>query len=221
MQNFDFGGPAQLGIWSEVKLKYSEDEEGGFCGKKFDYTFDYVICPLKPRLLPEAAARIGFDERKLQRKAESLGFNLASRDGDLFREDYPSGPQRIVEVMTSSTSGGNKEKGTTIQNAFRRALLGEEHDATSINYRLIWARMASQLIVKSQIAQARGGKAIWVLQDSLAQYISKTTNLTLRNLISAVLKGINLLSLKDAEACNKRGPLALEKEHLYAGDIER
>lgn len=218
-QNFDFGKSAHLGIWSEVKLKYSEDEEGRFSGKKFDYTFDYVICPLGPRRLSEAAASLGFEERKLQRQAETLGFCLGLRDGELFIEDYPCGPPLIVEVMTSSTSGGNKQKGTTIQNAFRRAILGEPHDAPGINYRQIWARMVSQLIVKSQIGKAWGGRAIWVLQDSLVNYISETTDLNLRALISTALGEVNLLSLKYLEECHQGGILALEEENLYAGKI--
>lgn len=42
--------------------------------------------------------------------------------------------------------------------------------------------MASQLIVKSEIARAWGGCAIWVIQDELANYIRKNTGLRLDEL---------------------------------------
>jgi hypothetical protein len=217
---FGFASSQRVGVWTEVKLKYAED--GGKDdenSKTFDYTFDYVISPLGPKPLAEAAAGVGFSEKKLQKKAEELGFMLASRNGVLFFEDYPVGPPQIVEVMTSSTSGGNKQKGTTIQNAFRRAVLGQSHEAPGINYRQIWARMVSQLIVKSQIGKAWGGRTIWVLQDALTDYISQTTNLNLKKLIFVALREVNILSLRYAKQRDVAGTLLLEENNLYAGEI--
>ncbi|MGI9057395.1 MAG: hypothetical protein ACR2H5_02350, partial [Ktedonobacteraceae bacterium] len=49
----------------------------------------------------------------------------------------------IIEIMTSSTSGGNKDKGTTISGAFQDAILGRSHRGPDINYRQVWARMVS------------------------------------------------------------------------------
>ena len=48
----------------------------------------------------------------------------------------------------------------------------------------MWARMASQLIVKSEIANAWGGCAIWVVQDALVDYMNRKTGLRLDELRS-------------------------------------
>jgi len=148
------------------------------------------------------------------------GYTLARRNNCTYVEEYPDGLPLIIEVMTSSTSGGNKAKGTTIQNAFRQAILGKPQASPGINYRQIWARMVSQLIVKSQIGKAWGGQTIWVLQDALADYISTTTDLNLRKLISQALKEVNLLTLRyPQEHRQHSGILPLEIGHLYAGQI--
>ncbi len=82
----------------------------------------------------------------------------------LLRERLPDGSHGapiIVEIMTCSTSGGNKGLGTDIQTAFRKALLANQGDAVNcpgINIRQVWARMASQLIVKSEAALAWAAK---------------------------------------------------------------
>lgn len=217
---FGFKPSQRVGIWSEVKVKYTEGGDGEEDdGKTFDYTFDYVITVLAPVKLSDAALRTGLGEKKLQKDAEKLGFLLAARNGVTYIEDYPVGPTNIVEVMTSSTSGGNKDKGTTIQNAFKQAILGLPHQAPGINYRQVWARMVSQLIVKSQIGKAWGGKTMWVLQDSLTNYISHTTDLNLQKLIAVALREVNILSLKYANQKDQTGTYNLEEEHLFAGKI--
>ena len=43
------------------------------------------------------------------------------------------------------------------------------------NYRQVFGRMASQLFAKSEAAEAWGGKAIWIVQDVLLEYIEQTT----------------------------------------------
>jgi hypothetical protein len=148
------------------------------------------------------------------------GYTLARRHGRTYVEEYPDGIPLIIEVMTSSTSGGNKAKGTTIQNSFRQAIMGQEQAAPGINYRQIWARMVSQLIVKSQIGKAWGGQTVWILQDALANYISTTTDLNLRKLISQALKEVNILTLR-YQRDHKDGPgtVPLEVDNLYAGQI--
>ena len=96
----------------------------------------------------------------------------------------------IVEVMTCSTSGGNRREGTDIQAAFKRAVLyamGSVDDvlaAPGVNVRQVWARMASQMIAKSQAALNWGGRTIWVVQDQLANYIDSQTALPLAALKS-------------------------------------
>lgn len=113
-------------------------------------------CPSKEsKPLAEAAKLLGLSELKLIDKLTDLGFTLASRKGTYFLEEFPVGPPLVIEVMTSSTSGGNKAKSTTIQQAFKKAIRREQHQAPGINYRQIWARMVSQLIVKSQIPEYR------------------------------------------------------------------
>jgi hypothetical protein len=211
--------PGKAGVWSEVKIKYSEDSgDDDETDKTFDYTFDYIICSVRPKLLSEAAEQVKMTERKLELILIKNGYTLASRKGRKYIEEYPDGQPLVIEVMTSSTSGGNKAKGTTIQQAFRKAVLGQAHDAPGINYRQVWARMVSQLIVKSQIGKAWGGQTVWILQDALAAYISTTTDLNLRKLISKALKEVNILSLRYVNRL-KPGIRPLEVDNLYAGQI--
>lgn len=108
-------------------------------------------------------------------------------------EDAPYGIPSIIEIMTSSTSGGNKDKGTTISNAFKDAITGQSHRGPGINYRQIWARMLSQLIVKSEVALGWHGKAIWVVQDTLIDYISRSTALNIRDFASEHVSEVNML----------------------------
>lgn len=212
----------KAGVWSEVKMKYTEDgpKEGEESEKSFDYTFDYIICPTRPKPLSEVAASQEVTERKLEAALSKNGYTLARRNGHTYVEEYPDGIPLIIEVMTSSTSGGNKAKGTTIQNAFRQTILGNEQEAPGINYRQIWARMVSQLIVKSQIGKEWGGRTIWILQDALASYISSSTDLNLRKLISNALKEVNIMTLRYSQGRRQRsGTLPLEVDNLYAGQI--
>lgn len=99
-------------------------------------------------------------------------------------------PPVIVEIMTASTSGGNKRKRTDMQSAFCDSVLyvyglrPDNGEAPGVNVRQVWARMASQLIVKSEIANSWGGCAIWVVQNSLINYIDEQTGLRLEELRS-------------------------------------
>ena len=106
-----------------------------------------------------------------------------------YRLDYvlrcKDGPPIIVEVMTASTSGGNKAERTDIKNAFCDAVLysagtlERRRQSPGVNIRQVWARMASQLIVKSEIANSWGGCAVWVVQDALTDYMRQNTGLDL------------------------------------------
>ena len=112
-----------------------------------------------------------------------------------YRLDYvlktDDAPPVIVEIMTASTSGGNKNERTDIQNAFCDAVLYAEGNlpergkSPGVNIRQVWARMASQMVVKSQIANAWGGLTIWVVQDALMNYIRSNTGLRLDELHSS------------------------------------
>ncbi len=111
-----------------------------------------------------------------------------------YRLDYVlnSGDARpvIVEIMAASTSGGNRQDRTDIKNAFCDAVLYAEGNirqrrrSPGVNIRQVWARMASQMIVKSQIASAWCGLAIWVVQDALMAYIRSNTGLRLDDMRS-------------------------------------
>ena len=214
----------KTGVWSELKIKYSECafQNDDDIDKTFDYTFDYVICSTRPKPISEIADAQGCSEQKLHSMLLKNGYTIARRNNQVYVEEYPDGPPIIIEVMTSSTSGGNKAKGTTVQNAFSEAILGVPHIAPGINYRQIWARMVSQLIVKSQIGKAWGGKTVWVLQDALVNYISRTTDLNLKKLITAVLQDVNILSLKLKQTETKCSePVPLQVDNLYAGKIPK
>ena len=96
----------------------------------------------------------------------------------------------IIEIMTCSTSGGNKMNHTDMKSAFKNATLTAKGLNTGdvrslgVNLRQVWARMASQLIAKSEAAIAWGGKTVWIVQDHLANYIRTQTALPLDELHS-------------------------------------
>ena len=210
----------KIAIWAEAKVKYSETNDDDDT-KSFDYTFDYVVASVAPKRIDAIAKELGISERKLQSSLEKTGQILSSRNGSIYMENYPVGKLNIVEIMTSSTSGGNKNKGTTIQQSFINAIKGNEHESPGINYRQVWARMVSQLIVKSQIGSSWGSKTLWIVQDALANYISGSTDLNLQKLISQFSKEVNIVSLKYTEEKDKLGCLKLEVDNLYAGEIPK
>lgn len=204
-----------------MKVKYAgeRDEEDS---SAFDCTFDYVLMPLGKASKAEAIADTGLEWSRLQRYLRNSGHTFALRDGETFIEDFPVGAPVIVEVMTSSTSGGSKRKRSCIPQAFEDSMLGRPHLAPGINYRQVWARMASQLIVKSQAAMAWNGRAIWVLQDLLADYISTGTALDLHKHIAEHTDEVNILAFSYADKyrkAEKSQVVSLGSAVLYAGPI--
>ena len=139
-----YGGLSRSGeyrIWSEVKLVVPR---GGKHGKSrtFDYTFDYVLAGHGSRPVAEVSSIVGKSERVCIALAEDNQYTLTRRKGSMWIDDFPAAPLAIVEVMSSSTSGGNKKKRTQIGMAFEDAMLkGSEHTGPGINYRQVWARM--------------------------------------------------------------------------------
>jgi hypothetical protein len=208
--------------WAEVKMKVgttTEDEQEKF----FDYTFDYVIAGSKKLLVSEAAKMINRSEKATQKIAEDNGFTLAKR-GDLWIENFPAEPVVIVEIMTSSTSGGDKNKRTQVGMAFEDAILDpENHNGPGINYRQVWARMVSQLIVKSQVGIAWNGKTIWLIQDVLANYISSSTALNLSKYLAEQSDEVNILAFGYGKNVNNTSIrdeiIPLEDSIFYAGPI--
>lgn len=221
LEKCGFPKGAEVGIWAEAKVKYTngnEDEDAAV----FDYTFDYVLMPLGRIKQAQAVAESGLEWNILQKNLRESGHTFAQRDGEFYIEDFPVGSPVIVEVMTSSTSGGNKKKRSCIPQAFEDCMLGKPHLAPGINYRQVWARMASQLIVKSQAAMAWKGKTIWVLQDLLADYISSSTALDLHKFIAEHTDEVNILAFSYGDNF-KHTPqsqiVSLDKVVLYSGPI--
>lgn len=222
LEKCGFAQGAEIGIWAETKLKYTienKDEDSSI----FDYTFDYVLMPLGKVNKSQALVDSGMDWNILQKWLLESGHTLSQRDGETYIEDFPVGNPVIVEVMTSSTSGGNKKKRSCIPQAFEDCLLGKTHVAPGINYRQVWARMASQLIVKSQAAIAWNGKTIWVLQDLLANYISNSTALDLHKFVAEHTDEVNILAFSygdNYKNTNYSETVSLDKHILYAGPIQ-
>lgn len=205
-------------VWSEAKMKIetttNEDED-----KYFDYTFDYIIAGSCRKKLSEVADIVGLGFRRTRSEAEKNGFTVAQREGDLWIDDFPSDPIVILEVMASSTAGGNKRNRTQIAMAFEDAILRQDHTGPGINYRQVWARMVSQLIVKSQTALAWGGKTIWLIQDVLADYISSSTALNLQNYISQHPNEVNILAFGYGDLTTPQPMPPLQNATFYAGPI--
>lgn len=153
-----------------------------------------------------------WSELSLRHKTEGSSFNyrldylVRQKTGD----DY--GLPIIIEVMTCSTSGGNKNEGTDISTAFRKSLLTNgisDVQSPGVNLRQVWARMASQLIVKAELSIKWGGRTVWVIQDKLANYINNQTGLDLDYFRSEVLGEVNIISVNSD----------LSSINLYSGPI--
>lgn len=184
-------------VWSEVKMK-CQIADGGKVGH-FDYTFDYVITGRTRRSLEQICDALGYSSSKVSNMLAKNGFTTCRMNGTLYCEDFPAFPLVIVEVMTSSTSGGNKRDRTQIAQLFEDTVLKLNGAATAptgpgINYRQVWARMVSQLLVKSQIGRAWGGSTFWVVQDLLTKYISETTALNFSDFLAQHRDEVNLIS---------------------------
>ena len=195
---------------------------------------DWAVCPR--RLLTFESGLFSQSQRPLAERVLRLaGFSegdrvrvwsevtLSDKKTNVnYRLDYvlrkDDKPPVIVEIMTASTSGGKKENRTDMQSAFCDAVLYAHGLQTSrgrspgVNVRQVWARMASQIIVKSEIANNWGGRAIWVVQDSLLSYMRSNTGLRLDDLRSPNWEPgeVNVVS------ANINNPNDLE---LYAGPV--
>ncbi len=206
--------PTRIGIWPELRVSHKSGD------KQFTYTFDYVLMPLKSVSQINIEKSMGLGWSSIRRTLEKSGYTIARRENTEFVEDFPSGNPLIVEIMTSSTSGGNKTKRSTIPMAVEDAILKTDHLAPGINYRQVWARMVSQLIAKSEVSISWGGKTIWVLQDKLVDYISETTALNVHQFLSEHTDEVNILSLAYQDGFEDNdGVIELSGGMLYAGPI--
>lgn len=113
----------------------------------FEYTFDFLLIPYAP-------GRSGKPDRLL-------------------------GPPYVIEVMTSSTRGGGLTEhmiGTLCFQPQRQLGRGVVRSPYTPNYRQVFERMLGQFFAKSEVAEGWGGKAIWLIQDVLLNYIEQTTD---------------------------------------------
>ena len=214
----------KIGIWPEVKLKTgpperkNEDDEED--ERIFDYTFDYVIMPLDTVSQHDIVKDLGGSWLLWRKVLIASGYTIVRKEGIEYVDNFPVDEPYIIEIMTSSTSGGNKNKRTTIPQSFEDAILGKDHNAPGINKRQVWARMVSQLIVKSQTALAWGGKTLWIVQDNLADYIQVSTALKLKALESNQLAEVNLLSFNYGDFTSTgAGLIELKAKQQYSGPI--
>jgi hypothetical protein len=216
-------------VWSEVKIKtevsndkYDDGDDDDDKMKSFDYTFDYVVSATERKKVVDIASSLALSPESVRKTAEKNGYTVAYRDMEYWIDDFPDGPFVIIEVMTSSTSGGDKKKRTQIAMACEDAILnGMAHNAPGINYRQVWARMVSQLIVKSQVALAWDGRTIWLVQDVLADYISKSTALVLPEYLSEKLDEVNILAVSYGDAISEKTTevIELKETQLFSGVI--
>jgi hypothetical protein len=178
----------ELGVWPEVYLEFQGD------GVEIDYHFDFIIAEIQRNVsIKEQCSNVG-----IFGKSELLdAINSARRGRYLKGRANPDtrlnllpnlNSPIIVEVMTASTSGSNREKGTDIASAFTNVIQSFQHDGPGINKRQVWGRMATQLFAKTALAEKWGGKTIWVVQDQLIKNIEMTTGMSLQN-SSAAQKG--------------------------------
>lgn len=208
----------RVGVWSEVKVKYKQDLAGE--RKRFDYTFDYVLVPVGRISGPELEEMLGQPFKRIRPRLIKNGYTLSVRNEVPHVEDFPIGNPVIIEIMTSSTSGGNKRKRTTIPMAFEDAMLGHQHNAPGINFRQVWARMVSQLIVKSETAIGWGGTCIWLVQDLLINYICESTALDIRRFLNQNTSEVNMLGFSYGNAYQRGGGvIELAADELFSGPM--
>lgn len=218
LRYLDYPTGTQLGVWSEVKLIHQEQVGGA--KKKFDYTFDYVLVPVGRASQSAIETATGVTWSSIRGILTANGYTLTKIGADYFVEDFPIGTPSIIEIMTSSTSGGNRDVRSTIPLAFEDAILGRQHSAPGINYRQVWARMVSQLLVKSEVALRWGGRTVWIVQDVLIDYISSSTALNVHQFLSNHTSDVNLLSFSYGSShTNPQGVLELSDPKLYAGPL--
>ena len=227
---------ALVDVRSEVKIKLvgsgeelarqeptevaSESEPG--TDSVFDYTFDYVLTGRQRMSLARAASVCRQTPRKTLAMAEANGFTLRKEQDEWWIEDFPGDPILILEIMTSSTSGGNKSTRTQIAMAVEDAMTkGNDHNGPGINYRQVWARMVSQLIVrKLEVALAWGGMTVWLVQDVLIDYISSTTALDVHKFRDDRANEVNIMAVSYSNSFgSSAGPIELKESAFYSGPI--
>lgn len=213
-------------VWNEIKIK-CDIEDNGEAGH-FDYSFDYVITGRERKPVSDIAEIVGMNPAKVMNLLAKSGMTTCYREGEMYCEDFPALPLVIVEIMTSSTSGGNKKDRSQMARLFEDTIyklngIPSEPSGPGINYRQVWARMVSQLLVKSQIGKAWGGVTFWVVQDLLAKYISETTALDFSDFLAQHSDEVNIISGgygDEIDPANRSGDLVnIRDMKFYSGRV--
>jgi hypothetical protein len=178
---FDLSKP--IGIFPEVYLKYTTEEQDG----EINYHFDYILAELQidqitvGNLWDMLEIKDAKDKSKYKKHLQNGGFipNGQIDESSIIKYFPNLDSFAIAEVMTASTSGSNKAKGTDIKGSYLKMLRGLSYDCPGINKRQVWGRMATQLFAKSALAENWNSKTYWIVQDSLLKNICKTTKLSL------------------------------------------
>jgi hypothetical protein len=200
----------ELGVWPEVYLQYGDDDTS------INYHFDFVIAPIqrnKPFSWLLNSYGISDEEVEVFKAAAKTGKYLKGRySDDKEQEILPDLISPIIiEVMTASTSGSDKEAGTDIASSFTDAIKGREHNCPGINKRQVWGRMATQLFAKSALAEEWGGKTVWLVQDQLLRNIELTTKLNLEESSAEDSGTINFLSMSYIDGAKGMDSLRFSK----------
>lgn len=159
------GLTSPYGIWQEVSLTTTDAS-----GESSKYRFDYVLSDIRWADWSELD-QLAWLSSATRREVRS---NFQGQP----KVPLPVGAPLVAEVMTASTSGSDTARGTDVASAFLSSLGGNFAQGPGINKRQVWARMASQLVAKSELAGTWGGKTYWLIQSSLWDYITSTTALT-------------------------------------------
>ena len=186
----------ELGVWPEVYLQCSDEETS------INYHFDFVISKIERNISFSNAMSLlditTLSEIEEIKKAARTGKYISGKFNQNKAIDYfPNLDEPfIIEVMTASTSGSDKEAGTDIASSFTSAILGNAHNCPGINKRQVWGRMATQLFAKSALAESWNGKTIWLVQDQLLKNIELTTKLQISSSSENGKGMINFLSME-------------------------
>jgi hypothetical protein len=112
----------RLGVWTEVKMKFSDYRAETEMQVSFDYTFDYVLMALMHTSSEEVEKLTGETWKAASKRLEKAEYSIVEEGGHSIVRDFPSGSPLLIEVMTSSTSSNDKKKRSTIPNAFEDAI---------------------------------------------------------------------------------------------------
>jgi len=133
----------ELGVWPEVYLQYGDEETS------INYHFDFVIAPIKRN----RSFSWLMDSHNISDESEIEIFKAAAKTGKYLKGRYDPDKEQdilpdlisptIIEVMTASTSGSDKEAGTDIASSFTDAIQGREHNCPGINKRQVWGRIVN------------------------------------------------------------------------------